>query len=92
MTMEEIIRQESRVKEARELYGKVKRLKAAYNEIYKLESEIDYFRITFWNNNEEVVRISGDDVKRDFIKWFVRNVVESIEDHIAVIEKDISKI
>ena len=92
MTIEELIQQESRIEEARELYGKVKKLKATYNEICKFESEIDYFRLTFWSNSREVVTISGDDVKGDFIKWFVRNMVESIENHVAAIEKDISEI
>ena len=92
MTIEELIQQESRIEEARELYGKVKKLKATYNEICKFESEIDYFRLTFWSHSKEVVAISGDDVKEDFIKLFVRNMVESIENHVAAIEKDISEI
>ena len=92
MTIEELIQQESRIIKARELYGKVEKLKATYNEICKFESEIDYFRLTFWNTNEEVVKISGDDVKGDFIKLFVRYMAKSIEDHVAAIEKDISEI
>ena len=92
MTMDEIVRQESRIKEARGLYGKAKKLKGAYDEICRSESKINNFRITFMHDGNQVVTIFGDDVKKSFVKWLVRNMAESIEDHIAVIERDISEI
>lgn len=92
MTLEEINRQESRISEARKLYGNIATARDFCEVMRRYEHEIDGFNLNFTREGKVIKTINGRTLDKRFIEWYTRNIIESVEDQISVMEKEVHEI